>query len=391
MSFVHLLVMRKNKILEQELSDLISISRFYGKNEDYILAGGGNTSYKNSQNLWVKASGVSLKDITESDFVCMAREGLQIISAKKYSQRIVQREAEVKKDMQQAVVSSGGKRPSVETLLHEIIDYPFVVHTHPTLVNALMCSNKAKQVSAELFGKDMLFIEYTDPGYTLFKKVAYEIAHFRTERKFMPKIIFLENHGIFVGGNTMDEIKETYSDIEKKIRSRIIHDIPSDKPELCDSEVEKEIHDIILSDKGLASGCITSELIRYFVKNRESFRKVEKPFTPDNIVYCKAHYLFLDYHDDENQHIEKIPEEINAFIKKYGYAPKIIGVKGKGIIAVDENERSVTTVQKIFIDMMKISFYTEDFGGPKFMTAKQMDFIDHWEVENYRRKIAKNG
>jgi len=377
--------------LEPGLNDLIRISGFYGENENYVLAGGGNTSFKNTQYLWVKASGIPLKDITENGFVCMSRGDLQIISSKKYSRNIVQREAEVKEDMFRAMVSSGGKRPSVETLLHEIIDYPFVVHTHPTIVNALMCSKNAKQLSAELFGNDILFVEYTNPGYTLFKKVANEIVHFKAKRNFVPKIILLENHGIFVGGETIDEIKATYSGIEEKIRSRIIHSHPSDKNKLCDSEIVKGINEFILSDKVLMARCITSDLIRYFVKDRDIFRKVGKPFTPDNIVYCKAHYLFLDDRDNKNQRIQYVLKKINKFIRKYGYPPKIIGIKGKGILAVDENKRSVITVQKIFVDMMKISFYAENFGGQKFMTPKQIAFIDNWEVENYRRKVAKNG
>jgi len=39
--------------------------------------------------------------------------------------------------------------------------------------------------------------------------------------------------------------------------------------------------------------------------------------------------------------------------------------------------------------LMKISYYSENFGGPRFMTCFHIDFIDTWEVENYRRKIAK--
>jgi NAD(P)-dependent dehydrogenase (short-subunit alcohol dehydrogenase family) len=37
---------------------------------------------------------------------------------------------------------------------------------------------------------------------------------------------------------------------------------------------------------------------------------------------------------------------------------------------------------------MKISWLSESFGGQHFMTAKQINFIDTWEVENYRRKVA---
>jgi hypothetical protein len=38
---------------------------------------------------------------------------------------------------------------------------------------------------------------------------------------------------------------------------------------------------------------------------------------------------------------------------------------------------------------MKIAFLSEQFGGPHAMTDEQIRFIDNWEVENYRRKVAK--
>jgi len=42
----------------------------------------------------------------------------------------------------------------------------------------------------------------------------------------------------------------------------------------------------------------------------------------------------------------------------------------------------------VFEDAMKIAYYSESFGGPHPMTQAQIDFIDNWEVENYRRSVA---
>ena len=39
---------------------------------------------------------------------------------------------------------------------------------------------------------------------------------------------------------------------------------------------------------------------------------------------------------------------------------------------------------------MKISYLSVNFGGPQFLTEKAIAFIDNWEVEHYRRKIAKS-
>ena len=41
------------------VQSLVEMSNRYGKNPDYVLAGGGNTSFKDAQYLWAKASGAA--------------------------------------------------------------------------------------------------------------------------------------------------------------------------------------------------------------------------------------------------------------------------------------------------------------------------------------------
>ena len=113
------------------------------------------------------------------------------------------------------------KRPSVETSLHEIIQYKFVVHLHPTLINGILCSRNAKSLTQKLFGDSVLFVPYTDPGYTLFKKLESDILLYRDKFSNDPQIIFLENHGSFVGADTTEEIRKIYSDIISKIEEQI--------------------------------------------------------------------------------------------------------------------------------------------------------------------------
>ena len=40
-------------MLTQQLAALTAMSNKYGSNPAYVLAGGGNTSFKNETNLWV--------------------------------------------------------------------------------------------------------------------------------------------------------------------------------------------------------------------------------------------------------------------------------------------------------------------------------------------------
>ena len=168
--------------MDKNIRELIEVSQAFGKDKAYVIAGGGNTSFKDNEHIWIKSSGVALETIDEEGFVCLSREKLKLIAHKSYSADSGKREAEVKNDLNAAIVSTGSKRPSVETSLHEVIDYKFVVHTHPTKVNGVMCSNEAKKVCTELFGDEALFIPYTDPGYILFKKVAAEIEGFKGKK-----------------------------------------------------------------------------------------------------------------------------------------------------------------------------------------------------------------
>src|SRR5690554_2762217 len=121
------------------IQDLINISRYYGSNNCFVIAGGGNTSYKNEEKIWVKASGSSLATITEDGFAVIDRSKLNRMSEKVYSSDATEREEQVKNDLADATLTKG-KRPSVETSMHNIIGYAYVVHLHPTLVNGLMCA-----------------------------------------------------------------------------------------------------------------------------------------------------------------------------------------------------------------------------------------------------------
>ena len=125
------------------IQDLISISQFYGCDSRFVNAGGGNTSYKNSEKLWVKASGSSLATITEEGFAVLDRSKLNVLSERVYSNDSAEREEQVKNDLAEACITKD-RRPSVETSMHNAMDFAFVVHLHPTIVNALMCSQHAE-------------------------------------------------------------------------------------------------------------------------------------------------------------------------------------------------------------------------------------------------------
>lgn len=370
----------------RQIEDLIAISRKFGQDSRFVIAGGGNTSYKDENRLWVKASGHALATITEDGFAVLDRTLLNEMGEKAYNEDTAIREEQVKNDLAVACVTKD-RRPSVETSLHNCMGFAFVVHLHPTLVNGLMCSVNAEAACGEIF-PEALYIEYTDPGYTLFKKVYDRINAYKAANGKEPQVIFLQNHGIFVGGDTTAEIEGIYSEILGKLEAKV-----AALPE-GGSEVSPTVTDVIpairqmlsRSGRGLKTLKVTKNaLVDYFLDG--SREKIAAPFTPDIIVYCKSAYIFIDAESDE-EILKQAEEKIEAFAAEKGYTPKVLLIKGVGLVAVGDNFKNAQIITDVFTDAMKVAFYAQSFGGEHPMEKAWIDFIDNWEVENYRRKVA---
>jgi NAD(P)-dependent dehydrogenase (short-subunit alcohol dehydrogenase family)/rhamnose utilization protein RhaD (predicted bifunctional aldolase and dehydrogenase) len=378
--------------MKPEISELLKISDHYGSNKDYTIAGGGTTSYKDDQSIWIKASGSSLAGLTEEGLVELSREKLKEITKKNYSEDPVVREEEVKADLFSCIIEpEKSKRPSVETSLHELIQYKYVIHLHPALINGLLCSRNAKNLTHQLFGDKVLFVPYTDPGYTLFKKLVDEITLYREKHQREPQIVFLENHGVFVSADSTNEIHKIYDDIILKTAD-IINPVLDNKTLPYDPVLNKvlpAIRMLLSDDQPVVIRHRNNNLIAKFCQNQQEFNKISHPLTPDIIVYCKHRYLYIEQSSTPERILESFKDQLERFIKEYSFIPRIIVIKGMGVIAAEDSYASAESVLDVYEDLIKISYYASFCGGTKLLTPDQIDFIDKWEVENYRRKITK--
>jgi len=275
------------------------------------------------------------------------------------------------------------KRPSVETSLHNLLNFPYVVHTHPTYVNALLCSVDAKKLTKQLFGNEILFVDYTNPGYELFKQTEKELMEYRTTYRTDPRVIFLRNHGMIISGINPEDIHFESERILKAVEAQFKWKLPSTddlQPHDLDITMQGDLDDYFRSLE-LFPLYRNNDLIKLFVNVKENFKKTVRPFTPDNVVYCKSEYLY------SSAEAGKIIPDFESFKLKYGYFPRIIALEKKGLISLGPDEKSAASAMEVFQDMLKISFLSGSFNGPYFLTDEQIHFIDTWEAENYRRSI----
>lgn len=359
---------------------LTEFSNKYGSDTELVLAGGGNTSAKDGDTMYIKGSGTSLSTITADGFVKMDRSKLAAMFEKSYPETDTEREAEALADLMAArMAGEENKRPSVETTLHSLFPQTFVLHLHPALVNGLTCALDGEKIANELFGNDMLWIGLCRPGYVLAKLCSDRMKEYKAEYGKNVNILLLQNHGIFVAADTVDGLDKLLASVMDKLKSRVTRE-PSlvATTEYADTSEQKKIISDFYGEGSvvLFNNCEESKKIAL---NGESAAVMLKPFTPDHIVYCKAYPLY-------NDNLETLSHELEQFKAENGYAPKIIITKGLGFFAVGANQKDAATAQMLFLDAIKIAVYSDSFGGALHMTQELVDFIVNWEVEAYRQK-----
>lgn len=113
-------------------------------------------------------------------------------------------------------VDQTAKRPSVEALLHAVVlsaGAGAACHTHPVSANGILSSDRAELIAAGalfpdaivVLGQHALFVPYLDPGLELARHMREVLGAFVERHGRLPKIAYLQNHGIFAIGENAAE------------------------------------------------------------------------------------------------------------------------------------------------------------------------------------------
>jgi len=196
------------------LDELIALSVELGRPaNDYAVLGEGNTSARaDDEAFWVKASGTQLATAGRASFVKV--RFAPILAALDRQQM----NDEAVKQVLKSSTDSGNRAPSIETFLHamclQLDGVRFVGHTHPTVAVGLLSGRQSREVFAgSLFpdqivvlGPALAYVPYTDPGLPLAHAVRRTIQDFQAEHRRVPTVVLMENHGVIVLGNTVQEV-----------------------------------------------------------------------------------------------------------------------------------------------------------------------------------------
>ncbi len=202
-------------------ADLCRTSARLGRDPLQVQGPGGNASLKDDTAMLVKASGTWLSDAETEDI--MVPVDLRRL-------RKALKSGDPEADNGAAFVpegeNPGGLRPSIETSVHAVFDWPVVLHTHCVATIATALRADAGQVVAErLADLGAAFVPYTKPGLALAQAIDAVTGP-------ETRVLVLGNHGLAAGAETAGEAERLVREVAGRLapalcgQERAVPDLP---------------------------------------------------------------------------------------------------------------------------------------------------------------------
>ncbi len=391
--------------MDKALAELIKISRGTGGDPTLVQGGGGNTSVKTADGkyMYIKASGTALKDMTEKQGWRRLRVGsaLSIVRDKSIAQLDTQkREIEVVNRLLLACDDNVKTiaRPSVEAHLHACLD-KCVIHLHPSAAGAYVNAKNGKAKLEKLFKNECfppLWVPYTDPGYMLAKRIARLVDNYQGQFGKMPAILFLEKHGLFITTKSAagalrlvrrvmnrcnSKLKQPKPGSAKSIKQEIISDV-----KLC---IEKAYFEA--TGKPTTISYYYNDAIADFFRQRDAKKMLNGSLTPDELVYANGPAMWVELKKGRNSlsraAVQAVARRLKRQIERGRKPSAAFLVKDVGLF-VAGTQKIAPTVRDIVLYSIFIRTNAHRMGGILTLNKRQEDFINNWESEAFRKKLA---
>jgi len=414
-------------------------SRLLGQEPSLVLHGGGNTSVKtrainifgeSDELLYVKGSGWNLATIEHQGFAPVKMDVLlKMVKLKALS------DTEMVRVQRTAMTDPGAPNPSVEAILHAIIPFAYVDHTHADALVAITNTEKGEQFIKEIYGDRVLIVPYVMPGFILAKKI-YDMTN-NIDWKQCEALILM-NHGVFTFDDNAKTSYERMIHIVSKAEKYLkrhgvsIIDYKSDRVNLTAPGKLRNIFTRIQSlikqkskkSQKLSSQAIKEHLLKLaelrnkisckrgmpvLAKQKTSVQDIHfsnskevasiatrGPLTPDHVIRTKRIPIIID--DDISVNIDHYVEDYRRYFKHHANGGNIIRLDqaprwavwpGYGTVVFGCNVSEVTVISDIVDHTVWAISAAETLDRWTALPEKDIFDVEYWELE--QAKIKKGG
>jgi len=392
------------KELKSDLALRVYTSRLLGQDSSLVLHGGGNTSVKITETnivgeqeevLYVKGSGWDLASIEKAGF-SPVRMAHMVKLGKLESLSDPQMVNELKTQLTNLLAPA----PSVETILHAILPFKYVDHTHADAVVTISNTANGEERIREIYGDRVVIVPYVMPGFDLSKDVSRLFSEQATDKT---EGMVLLNHGIFSFGSTAKQSYDRMIDLvdlaEKYLISQNAWKIEKPLGNINSKSIRNEIAQLRQSVSTVIGSPVLLNLTNskrgIDFSNRDDVVDIATrgPVTPDHVIRTKRIPMI-------GRDVEQYVKEYVSYFNTYepnakerksmlDAAPRVILDQDFGLCAVGKNMSEIGIIADLYEHTMQCILKAENLGGWQALPASDIFDLEYWDLE--QAKLQKSG
>jgi rhamnose utilization protein RhaD (predicted bifunctional aldolase and dehydrogenase) len=328
-----------------DISELIEYSAEVGANPLLIQGAGGNTSVKEGNVMWIKASGTLLADAKSKDiFVAVDLPEMRL--ALDNNEPRSDRPAEF-------TIGKGVLRPSIETSLHAVFKQRIVIHVHcvQTIAHAIQQNGK-NLISQKLAGLNWCMVSYQKPGANLAQEV-------KAALKEDTDVVILANHGLLVAADSVIDAARLLS---KVVTALTVKPDKRHKPNLTGlRDVCPQKYQVLPEEHIIHQLALGPDRVRLSTGGS---------LYPDHVIFCGVGAACMNIED-----VSKIDLDT---------APVFVIVPEKGVLVrQDASEGAFALIQCL----AEVILRTPIDARLNYLTEEQNFELLDWDAEKYRQAM----
>ena len=399
------------------LDALVARSRLIGGEASLGLFGGGNTSIKCSEPdlfgkpqavLWVKGSGADLRGCQRHHFVPLALAPLRPLA-----QRRTMTDEEMVRLLERCMLDPKAPRPSIETLLHAFIPEVAVDHTHADAILSIANTHRGASLIRSLFGEELLWIPYLQPGFALSRRVATEYQRHPDAHGAV-----LEHHGLLTWGpdgrtsylRTITAVSQAEQFVRQQHRRRR-WSVPAHTTLPLHHQLEvlrrwaPAIRHTISDRRRMCLQITSTPPILEFVNARRMPQLAPRgPATPDHMLRTKRLPFVVRLGsrsatnvsaDSVIQQLRQYAAEHERYFRTYHTPkqtlqdpyPRVILIPGVGMLTSGKDATDAGMVAQLYehaIAIMRNAAAVDDYTS---VSAREAFNVEYWPLELYKRSL----
>lgn len=374
-------------------------SRLIGLDPALVLHGGGNTSVKSSHTdrfgkthdaIWVKASGYDLGQMWVEGFT-----GLKLAPLLELAELETLSDSDMVNEVNCARLNSAAAAPSIEAIVHALIPFKFVDHSHADAVLTLSNSVGGWELLNEAFGDDVLVLPYVKPGFDL----ARQFREALQQGLFADHdTIILEHHGVFTFA---DSARESYNRMiavvdqaEKFLSNRFgsLHAISAGDH---DPEMIAKSRKAVCNAAGkpvlsLPADDFPADRLAVLAKMSR-----KGTLTPEHVIHNKPFPAL--FHNDPDAAVSSFTTEYTAYFEQFGDDsmtmlapfPHWAMFDSGHTRSFGRNLRRASVSRDVVNATLSAMRKAEIIGGWQGLKPEELFALEYWELEQSKLKRQK--